>query len=222
MELMLQTELEKNLPFWNKIGKETKESLINSSKIVKYEQGKVMHAGKDECTGLFLILSGRVRAFIVTEEGKEMTLFRLLDRDLCIFSATCMLKNISFDIYVSTETDVEAILIPAKKYKEITDKDIVVANFTNDVLSSRMSDIMTVLEQSMFYSMDRRIAMFLEEQSALERKDVLQITHEQIANHLGSAREVISRRLKFLAEEGVIRIGRGYVEIVDHERLMEI
>lgn len=214
-----QKVLEEILPFYHKLEKEVQQELSTGAAVHKYEPGTILHAGKEDCSGLFFLKSGRVRAYIVTEDGKEITLFRLLERDVCIFSASCMLKNITFDIWVSTETPVEAVQVSAKVFEQCTKKDILLANFMNDIVSSRMSDVMWVLEQILFSSFDKRLAGFLLEQEALEESNVFKITHEQIANHLGSAREVVSRMMKYFAKEGYLKASRGIVEILDEDAL---
>lgn len=214
--------LQEILPFYKKLEKEVQQELREGATIRQYEPGTILHAGKEDCSGLFFLKSGRIRAYIVTEDGKEITLFRLLERDVCIFSASCMLKNITFDIWVSAETTVEAVQIPAKLFKQCAQKDILLSNFMNDIVSSRMSDVMWVLEQILFSSFDKRLAGFLIEQAVLEESNTFKITHEQIANHLGSAREVVSRMMKYFAKEGYLKASRGVVEILDEEALRKI
>lgn len=218
----LRSDLQEMLPFWKSIKKDTQEKLVQSSEPVTFSPGTVMHAGREECSGLFLVLEGRVRAYIVTEQGKEVTLFRLLSRDICIFSASCIMKNISFDIFVSAETEVKAVRIPAKFYHEMTSQELTVANYTNELLSSRMSDVMWILEQIVFTSFDKRLAHFLLEEGELEESDVLSITHEQIANHLGSAREVVSRMLRYFSNEGFVKVERGSIRLLDKEGLENV
>ena len=214
--------LEEMLPFWNKLQNEQKVMFSHRAIDKNYRKGTILHAGGEDCVGLFLIRSGRIRAYIMTKEGKEITLFRLVDKELCIFSASCMMRNISFDIWISAETDVETILIPSSLYSQISEKNIAVANFTNEVVSSRMSDVMWVLEEMLVKSFDKRLAHFLIIQSDLEKTDTLKITHEQIANHLGSAREVVTRMMKYFSEEGFIVLKRGSVKIIDKQGLKKL
>ena len=222
MTSKLEQELEEMLPFWNKLQNEQKAMLSQRAIDKNYLTGTILHAGSEDCVGLFLIRSGRIRAYIVTEEGKEITLFRLVEKELCIFSASCMLRNISFDIWISAETDVETLLIPSTVYSQISERNIAVANFTNEIMSSRMSDVMWILEQMLFMSFDKRLAHFLIEQSDLEKSDTLKITHEQIANHLGSAREVVTRMLKYFSEEEFILLKRGSIKIIDRQGLFNL
>jgi len=214
--------LEEMLPFWNKLQNEQKVMFSHRAIDKNYHKGTILHAGGEDCVGLFLIRSGRIRAYIMTKEGKEITLFRLVDKELCIFSASCMMRNINFDIWISAETDVEAILIPSSIYSQLAENNIAVSHFTNEIMNSRMSDVMWVLEQILFMSFDKRLANFLIEQSELENTDTLKITHEQIANHLGSAREVVTRMLKYFTEERLILLKRGSVTIIDKKGLINL
>ena len=210
------------LPFLHDMNNQSKEKLLEQVQGVHFNQGTHLHAGKEKCSGLFLIKSGRIRAYIVTEEGKEVTLFRLLDRDVCIFSASCMMQNINFEIYISAETDVDAIRIPAQVYEKLSKEEISMVRFTNEILSSRMSDVMWVLEKILFMSLDRRLACFLLEEAQLEATNRLIITHEQIAGHLGSAREVISRMLKYFAKEDLVKVERGRIILMDEKGLRKL
>jgi len=218
----LEQVLEEMLPFWNKLQNEQKAMFSQRAADKNYYKGTILHAGGEDCVGLFLIRSGRIRAYIMTKEGKEITLFRLVDKELCIFSASCMMRNINFDIWISAETDVEAILIPSSIYSQLAENNIAVSHFTNEIMNSRMSDVMWVLEQILFMSFDKRLANFLIEQSELENTDTLKITHEQIANHLGSAREVVTRMLKYFTEERLILLKRGSVTIIDKKGLINL
>ena len=218
----LEQVFEEMLPFWNELQNEQKVMFSQRAIDKNYRKGTILHAGGEDCVGLFLIRSGRIRAYIMTKEGKEITLFRLVDKELCIFSASCMMRNINFDIWISAETDVEAILIPSSIYSQLAENNIAVSHFTNEIMNSRMSDVMWVLEQILFMSFDKRLANFLIEQSELENTDTLKITHEQIANHLGSAREVVTRMLKYFTEERLILLKRGSVTIIDKKGLINL
>lgn len=210
------------LPFWNNICEQSKEKLLQQAETVQFNKGIHLHTGEEKCSGLLLIRSGRIRAYIVTEEGKEVTLFRLLDRDVCIFSASCMMKNISFEVYISAETDVDAIRVPVQVYEELSKEEVSIVRFTNDILSSRMSDIMWILEKVLFMSLDKRLACFLLEEAQLQEKSILIMTHEQVASHLGSAREVISRMLKYFVKEGLVKVKRGRIILMDEEGLRKL
>lgn len=181
-----------------------------------------MRTSSKNCSGLFLIESGQVRAYIVSENGKEITLYRLFDRDVCIFSASCIMKNISFDIFIETEKETTAYLIPTPIYDKLSKESIAVQVFANELMGSRFSEVMWIMEQALFMTLDKRLAIFLLEQSNIEQSDKIEITHEKIANHLGSAREVVTRMLKYFQNEGIVSLSRGAIHIKDYKKLEKL
>jgi len=146
----------------------------------------------------------------------------LFDRDVCIFSASCIMKNISFDIFLETEKETDAYLIPTSVFAKISKESMAVQVFANELMASRFSEVMWVMEQVMFMTLDKRLAIFLLEQSNIEERDTIEITHEKIANHLGSAREVVTRMLKYFQNEGMVSLNRGAITILDHNKLERI
>lgn len=138
---------------------------------------------------------------------------------MCLLSASCMMKGIQFSVTLTAEKDTEALVIPAEIYKSVMKESAPLANFTNEVIASRLTETMWLIEQIMWKSFDRRLAAFLAEESAIENGNVLKITHEIIGNHLGSPREVVTRMLKYFADEGLVRLSRGTIEILDEEAL---
>lgn len=215
-------KLEEMLPFWKDLTEKQKEKLKASAKEVNYKKGEVLHAGSNDCSGLFLVEDGQLRSYIISEGGKEITLYRLFERDICIFSASCIMKNISFDIFVEAEKDTKVFLIPSTIYAEIQGESLAVSEYTNELLASRMSDVMWIMEQVLFMSFDKRLAMFLLEQASIEGSDTFKMTQETMARHLGSAREVVSRMLKYFADEGMVTVSRGGVAILDREKLEKL
>lgn len=210
------------LRFWKDLTPNQRE-LVDHSIIKKhFNKGEAMRSSSDQCSGLFLIESGQVRAYIISENGKEITLYRLFDRDVCIFSASCIMKNISFDIFIETEKETTAYLIPTSIFDKLSKESMAVQIFANELMASRFSDVMWIMEQALFMTLDKRLAIFLLEQSNIEESDTIKITHEKIANHLGSAREVITRMLKYFQEEGIISLSRGTIHIVNRKRLEQL
>ncbi len=208
-----------NLPIWDKLKKTEQDTLTASARQRIFQKGEIVHNGGIDCTGLLLVLSGQLRAYTISEEGKEVTLYRLFERDICLFSASCMMNSIQFNITISAEKETQVYLIPTDIYKKIMNASAPLANFTNEVMASRFSDVMWLMEQIMWKSFDKRLAEFLLNESAIEETSVLQITHETIGNHLGNPREVVTRMLKYFQEEGYVKLSRGVVEITNAEEL---
>lgn len=214
--------IENVFPIWNKLTENEKQMLKDSAVKRRVEKGKILHKSSGECLGLVIVEEGQLRAFVLSEGGKEITLFRLFELDFCLFTASCVFSGIQFDVSIEVEKDTEFWLIPPNVYRELMEKSTAVANYTNELMASRFSEVMWLIEQVMFKSFDKRLAAFLIEESNIENSDRLEITHERIANHLGSAREVVTRMLKYFQNEGAVKLSRGAVEIADRKKLSEI
>ena len=185
-------------------------------------QGTVIHNGSMDCTGLLLLEQGQLRSFMLSEEGREITLYRLLDGDICLFSASCMLRSIQFDVTITAQRDTSLWVIPAELYKSIMAQSAPLANFTNEVMADRFSNVMWLLEQVLWKRFDQRLALFLLEERVLEGTDMLKLTHEAIGSHLGNPREVVTRMLRYFQSEGLVELARGTVKITDANGLKEL
>ncbi len=215
-------ELERCFPVWSKLTPRQQETLSGAALDRTVPKGSVIHRDHLECTGLVLVGSGQLRAYILSEDGREVTIYRLLDGDVCLFSASCILHNIQFDVSIEAEKDTQVLVIPPEVYRALMEESAPVANYTNDLMSSRFSEVMWRIEQIMWKSFDRRLANFLLEESALEGTDTLSITHEKIAQHLGSAREVVTRMLRCFQQEGLVKLSRSRVELLDRKGLARL
>lgn len=202
-------------PVWERLTPQQQATLSGSVLSRRVRRGDVIHQGDADCTGLLLVKSGQLRVFMLSEDGREITLYRLFERDLCLFSASCMMRSIQFDITIQAEKDAELWVIPAETYRQVMEESAPLSNFTNEVMAARFSDVMWLIEQVLWKSFDRRLAAFLLEESAIEGTRTLKITHELIGNHMGNPREVVTRMLRYFQGEGLVRLSRGTVEIVD-------
>lgn len=214
--------LKELLPFWNKLSIDEQKLILNNGNLLRFKKGQSIHEGGHDCTGILVVISGIIRSFFLSESGKEITLFRLLDRDTCILSSSCILRDITFDINIEAEKDCEIYLIPSEIHKQLCKSNFYVKDFEAQIMASRLSDIMWLMEQVVFMSMDKRLANFLLEQADIEGTDKLYITHENIAKNLGTAREVITRMLKYFQNEDMVSLSRGTIEIIDKGKLNQI
>jgi len=203
----------------NRCSKEEQKLIESSLTLRKVKEKTLIHQGNLDCLGLLVVKAGQLRAYSLSQEGREITLYRLFERDVCLFSASCMLKSIQFDLTIEAEKETEFWVIPSAVVDQVMKQSAVFSNFINEIMSSRFSEVMWLMEQIMWKSLDRRLALFLVEESLLEETRKLKITHEKIANHLGSQREVISRMLKYFQEEGLVQLSRGIVELIDFDSL---
>lgn len=206
-------------PIWDKLTPQEQKRLTSAAELRQVKAGNVIHNGTMDCLGLLLIRSGQLRVFSLSPEGREITLYRLFERDICLFSSSCVMSNIQFDVTIEAEKDTVFWIIPSCLFKELMETSAPMANYANQLISSRFSEVMWLMEQVMWKSFDKRLAGFLLEESNLEGTTLLKITHERIANHLGTAREVVTRMLRYFQSEGLVRLSRGTVEITNPDGL---
>ena len=206
-------------PVWNRLTAAQQNQLLSGLTSRKAKKGTILHNGSADCTGLLLIKAGQLRAYILSDEGREITIYRLFDRDMCLFSASCILNSIQFEITITAEKDTEFWLIPSELYKNLLTESAPLANYTNELMAARFSDVMWLIEQVLWKSLDKRLATFLLEEAAIEDSNELKITHEIIANHLGSHREVITRMLRYFQSDGIVKLSRGKITLLNPERL---
>ena len=206
-------------PVWDKLTAEQQERISSATEFRKVKKGTVLHNGSLDCLGLLLIRQGQLRSYILSEDGREITIHRLFEMDICLFSASCVMPNIQFDIIIEAEKDSEIWIIPACLYKDLMEESLAVSNYANDLISNHFSELMWLVEQIMWKSFDKRLASFLLEESVLEGTANLKITHEKIANHMGTAREVVTRMLRYFQGEEMVRLSRGTVEITNRKAL---
>ena len=207
------------IPIWSSLTQDQQRKLLGTAREQRFLKGTIIHEGGLECTGLLVVRTGQLRAFITSADGREISLYRLLERDICLFSAACMIRSIRFNISIEAENDTDLWIVPAEIYQEVMKESVQLANFTNELMAERMSDVMWLMEQILWESMDRRLAEYLLEQSSLQGSTQMTTTHEQIARDLGTAREVVTRMLKYFKSEGLIALSRGKIGILDERAL---
>ena len=207
--------------FWKNLSPEEQAALEAAAVRRKYQPGEVLHRG-GECDSLYAVLSGRLRVYMLSGEGRQVTLYRLFERDFCLFSASCVLKDIQFDVTVEAEKETEVYALPSALYQRLMAEKAEVSNFTMGLMASRFTEVMWRMEQILSRKLDARLAAFLLEESAMEGSLSLRLTHEKIAANLGTAREVVTRLLKYLQSEGLIRVSRGEIVLLEPKGLQKL
>ena len=213
---------EEYFPIWDRLTAAEQQELRGAVTHRSVSKGTLIYNSTADCIGLLIVHEGRLRTFIRSEEGKEVTLYRLFERDMCLFSASCMMSSLQFDVSVEAETDTLVWVIPVAVYQRLTQKSPVIANYTNELIATRFSEVMWRMDQILFKRFDSRLAGFLVEEGRIVQSDRLSITHEKIAAHLGTAREVVTRMLKYFQSEGMVKLARGTVQLLDVVRLEEL
>lgn len=214
--------LSRVLPFFKALSERERQLLQQNMALTHFDKGGAVHSGGLDCRGMLVVKSGRLRVYIVSESGREATLYRPVPGEACVLSASCILNNIDFDVFIDADVESEVYVLPVQYLKELCKTNREAESFTNQVLAARFSDVMWVMEAILFSSMDKRLALFLLDQADMEKKEVISLTHEAIAGHLGSAREVVSRMLKYFEREGLVSVSRGGVRITDPAGLKKV
>ena len=212
-------EFSEYLPFWSQLTADQQQQLREVVEYRKVAKGTHIHDSSSECLGLVMVRSGQLRTYILSEDGREITLSRLFEYDVSLLSASCVMPDLQLNVMIEAEKDSELWSIPACLFKNLADESLAVSNFSRNLISSNFSELMWLMEQIMWKSFDKRLAGFLLEEASIEEDSNLKITHEKIANHLGTAREVVTRMLRYFQNEGMVKLTRGTIEIVDDKKM---
>ncbi len=215
-------EFKNYFPIWNKLNNEQQERIMEVLQLHKVEKGTHIHDSGAECLGLVVMKSGQLRTYMLSEEGREVSISRLFEYDVSLLSASCVMPDLQLNVMIEAEKDSEFWSIPACLFKNLMDESAAVSGFANSLMSSNFSELMWLMEQIMWRSFDKRLAAFLVEEVAVEGSAELKITHEKIANHMGTAREVVTRMLRYFQTEGLVKLTRGSVEVLNEPKLREL
>lgn len=209
-------------PIWDKLTPQQQEQIKEVIEYRKVKKGTHIHDSSAECLGLVMVKSGQLRTYILSESGREITISRLFEYDVSLLSASCVMPDMQLNVMIEAEKDSEFWSIPACLFKNLADESLAFSKYTQSLLSGNLSELMWLMEQIMWKSMDKRIADFLLQESAIEESEQLKMTHETIANHLGTHREVVTRMLRYFQGEGMVKLTRGGIELTDIKKLREL
>ena len=218
-------EMFENLPFWDLLSEEERKTVKDFSVINHYAGDSTLYGNGingDSCLGMIYVVSGELRAYILSEEGREITLFRLCEGDSCVLSASCVISQIDFETVLSTMTDAEVLVIPSAVFGKLTQENVHVKNYAYEMTTERFSTVMWVMQQILFRRFDQRLAAFLLNEHHRTGATELRMTQEQIAQQVNSAREVVARMLKQFALEGLVENRRGIIVLKDIKGLEAI
>jgi len=218
----MDSYLRDKLPFWDRVSAAQQRELSANTTLRKYAAGQNVHSASNQCVGVLLVTSGGLRTYIMSDDGREITLYRLAQGQVCVLSASCVLHSITFDVFIDAERDTEVLMVSAAYFSRLMEQNVYVENFALKIAADAFSEVMWTMEQILFMRFDRRLAIFLLDETAKTGNSVLRLTHEQIAKYMGSAREVVSRMLKYFEKEGIVKLSRGEAEVIDKAALKGI
>ena len=208
--------------FWDKLKESEKRILEQQLYPMVYQEGQYISSTGMDCLGLFLVEYGTLRVYLVSESGKEATVFRMHEGELCMISGSCMLSSFPFDIQIDAETEAKLYLLPTSAVKKVMEENIYMENFVYKMMNENFSDIIAAVQKMLFATLEQRIAEFLLDESVRCHSSEIMMTQEQIARAIGSAREAVSRILKQMGKDGSVELFRGGVRILDKKKLYNI
>ena len=207
------------LPFWELLTDSEKELVRQNAVIRLYKKGTRVYSSERECLGMLFVMQGEMRTYLLSEEGREVPLFRIYPNDLCVLSASCVISQISFDTQMSAQKDTEALMIPPNIVLLLKETNLSVRCFLYELATKRLSDVRWATQQILFKRLDQRLALFLMQESQRLGTDTIHMTHEQIAQQISSAREAVARMLKQFSEDGLVELKRGAIRLLDQKGL---
>ena len=207
------------LPFWQHLDDEGRALVRESAMFLQYRQGQQIHSSHSHCLGAILVLKGVLRTYLLSPDGREMTLLRTRAGESYLLTAACVLESISFDTQVDAEEDTDILLVPSSVYSTLVAADPRIECDSYKMLLDSFSDVITSIERLVFLSLEQRIASFLLDEASSAGADCVNMTHEQIAVNIGSARVAVNRSLNAMAKQGLLELFRGGVRLADKEAL---
>lgn len=209
-------------PFWGELGDGQRNRIRRVWRMELLRKGRQVYRLSDGCKGLMIVRKGCLRVYMISEEGRDVTLYRLYPGDVCVLSAACLMQEIDFEVMIDAEEDTESVTIPAVELKSIMEEHLLMQNFVYKKTAERFSDVMWTVQQILFKRTDQRIAQYLWNEMQRQDSAVISVTHDKMARDIGSVREIVSRLLKHMAEDKILKAGYGKVEILDKNRLREM
>ncbi len=204
-----------HFPELGRLSQESKRILEEGLHIVTAPSGTVMFAEGSECRGYVMLLEGTVRVQKSSEDGREITLYRVEAGESCIMTTTCLISDDQYGAEGIAETDVTLAVVPPATFNRLLAQSEKFRNFVFEVYAKRMSMLMMLVEEVVFKKLDKRLAQLLLD----HKNDQFDVTHQDIAMELGSVREVVSRQLKVFERQELIKLGRGSIQIMDRSGL---
>lgn len=209
-------------PFWSIMTEDEQKVTKNRLYTRTYTAGQIICRGHNDCLGMILILRGTMRAYLLSPDGREVTLYRIREGESCIMAASCVLRAISFETHIDAETDCDFLVLPATVISDFINKNPQIKAAAYEMAAGRFSDVIGAMERLVFLNLEQRLASFILEEVAETNSDTINMTHEQIAVNIGSAREAVSRSLKRMEEHNWIDMFRGGIRLIQPHSLHEL
>lgn len=218
-KINIPQELAARLPFWQTLAEADRELLCERVRVTQYRKGEIIHSCAGACLGLIVILRGNLCNCMLSEEGREITLFPLYEGDLCVFGSACVLRPVTCHAHLSAEVDSEVLSIPHGVWEDIMRRYVAVECFAHKLAGRYLSTVLTTMQQMLFLDFETRLAIHLVNECERIGGSRIRTTHEKIARNIGSAREVVTRMLKKFSDAGLVEVRRGAVVVLNMDEL---
>ncbi|SDY37617.1 Crp/Fnr family transcriptional regulator [Lachnobacterium bovis] len=216
-------ELVKKLRFYDKLNDTEQAAILKGSIIKKYSKNQILHDQSSECLGMILVLSGTVSVTMLSENGREINLYKIGAGDVDVLAASCVIHELTFETSIVAQQDCEVLVIPASIISKIEKENIYLHSYILEVVADKFSEVMWTMQQILFKRIDQRIAIFLLDEYTNNHKSLtIKITQEELAKDINSSREVIARILKRMSEEGLIELSRGKIFIKNFDNIKKL
>ena len=218
---MNKEQILSELPFWKFLNEKEKNDIIQHSDIKEYKKGSLIYNNLSECLGMTKVITGKIRVYIMSNEGREINLFEVKDKECCVMSAECIINKNNFKTNIIAEEDSTIIVINNRSLKTILENNIHVKCYIYELMNNRMSKILTLMQNMLFNDLSKRLSEYLINMHENNNQEIL-ITQEEIAKNIGASREGVSRMLKKLEKENLIVVSRKKLIIKDINNLKNI
>jgi len=217
----MEKEFEQTLPFFKTLDSKEKQAFVSSSRLLVGDPGKVIIEEGALCRMVYFVMEGSLRVYKISEEGREITLYRAEKGETCLFSLTCIMGEDSLNTITEVEKKARLISIPSDLFESMMASNLEFQRYFLRRLLLKISHLVMLTEEVTFYSVESRLAKYLSDLFVSQESLSLAITHEKIAFEIGTAREVVSRTLKVFQNKGVLALSRGKITLLSHEKLKE-
>ncbi|MBL8438256.1 MAG: Crp/Fnr family transcriptional regulator [Zoogloeaceae bacterium] len=190
--------------------------LLAAARWIRVPAGTLLFDDHQACEGFPFVVEGSVRVLKSAPNGRELPLYRVAPGETCVISSSCLLGHEDYNARGVTEADTLLLMLPKPVFDELL-AEPAFRGFVFHLFAERIADLMQIIEEVAFHKLDQRLATVL-----LGKGRVLHTTHQHLADELGSVREIVSRLLKGFAAQGLVRLSREQIEILDPAGLRRV
>ena len=210
------------LPFWNRLSPEEKANVSARASIKRFSKGQIVGGNSSVCLGIVFVVGGEIRVSMTSDEGREITLYRAGENEVCISTASCVIRQLTFDVEVTAVKDTTLLVVPASLCAQLMGSNVYVKAFVFEKETERFSQTLWAMQQMLFKRFDQRLASYFVNSFEKTGNATVEKTQEEIARDVNSAREVVARMLREFSAKGLVQVKRGAILLLDLKRLQEI